>query len=496
MQLPCNLDAGSLLEHLREAVVIVDDDSHVQYANGAAERLFARSTEGLLGHRLDPRAADTGKVVIHRGEAGDAYAEATSLPFDWHGRSGRLLLLHDVTELVHKQDRLRKALKMEAVGRLTAGVAHDFNNKLTIIGGFTRVALSQVSANDGLHESLQEIERAASHSAKMIAQLLTLSRPQSPDQKPSRLNHLIESMLPSLERLAGAQVQLNTTLAGDVGSVRLDPVQLEQAVTNLATNARDAMEGHGQLALTTANVHISEAEATEHGAAPGDHVVLSVTDNGCGMDDAVRKQIFEPFFTTKPNGQGTGLGMAMVYGFVVGNDGHIRLDSAPGQGTTFHLYFPRVADADEPAPPAPATTGSYQSDSSNGEVILVAEDEPAVRNLLIRVLQTCGYQVIAGSDGAEALRKAENFDGAMDLVITDVVMPNMCGRTLAEAFRKTHPTTPVVYISGYAQGIIDEEIAEREHATLVRKPFSPDHLQTVVRQSLQRSIPAPTTANH
>ena len=496
MSKPTERQLQHLFERSVDAVMTLDAEGHIVCANPAAEILLGRPISQLLGRRLDHPLEEDAEVVIARPDHTHAVARVRAAALGGNGPADQLVILHDVTDLHRKHLRLRQAMKMEAVGRLTAGVAHDFNNKLTIIGGFTRVALSQVSANDGLHESLQEIERAASHSAKMIAQLLTLSRPQSPDQKPSRLNHLIESMLPSLERLAGAQVQLNTTLAGDVGSVRLDPVQLEQAVTNLATNARDAMEGHGQLALTTANVHISEAEATEHGAAPGDHVVLSVTDNGCGMDDAVRKQIFEPFFTTKPNGQGTGLGMAMVYGFVVGNDGHIRLDSAPGQGTTFHLYFPRVADADEPAPQAPATTGSYQSDSSNGEVILVAEDEPAVRNLLIRVLQTCGYQVIAGSDGAEALRKAENFDGTINLLITDVVMPNMCGRTLAEAFRKTHPTTPVVYISGYAQGIIDEEIAEREHATLVRKPFSPDHLLTVVRQSLQRSIPAPTTANH
>ena len=226
------------------------------------------------------------------------------------------------------------------------------------------------------------------------------------------------------------------------------------------------------------------ADTVEVAVEAGGKNFIQVLDNGFGMDEAVCKQIFEPFFTTKSSGKGTGLGLAMVNSFVVGNDGYIRVESDPGKGTTFHLYFPRAADAAESEAETALPASSYESERANGEVILIAEDEPAVRNLLIRVLQTCGYEVIAGADGAEALRKAQDFQGHIDLLITDVVMPNTCGRTLAEKLRGIRPKTKVIYISGYAQGIIDADTAAREGALLIQKPISPDHLLATVRQIL------------
>ena len=477
-------DFQHLLAHTHDAVVVLGEDDCILYANGAAEALFGQPTDSLVGRHVDLQAADTGHVVIHRGAGDDSHAEVRTIEVTWDGHRAHALLLADATGLHRAQQRLRQAVKMEAIGRLTASVAHDFNNMLTIINGFTRVALTQVDKDDPLHESLEEVARAAAHSAEMISELLTLARPQSPDLKPTRLKQLLTAMAPSLERLLGEHIDVTVELAPDVGSIRAEPVQFEQAVNNLATNARDAMEGRGKLVLSGENVHVSEADAAEHSAAAGEYVRLSITDNGFGMDEAVCKQIFEPFFTTKSSGKGTGLGLAMVNSFMVGNDGHIRVESSPGLGMTFHLYFPRAADAAESETDTAVPASSYESERANGEVILIAEDEPAVRNLLIRVLQTCGYDVIAGSDGAEALRKAQDYQGHIDLLITDVVMPNTCGRTLAEKMRGIRPKTKVIYISGYAQGIIDADTAAREGALLIQKPFSPDHLLATVRQML------------
>ncbi|MHC4986045.1 MAG: ATP-binding protein, partial [Planctomycetota bacterium] len=443
----------SLIEHSIDAIIALDGDGRIIDANPAAEALFGQSAKKLAGKRLDYPLDDDTDVIIDRSD-GQIVAKTRTVPIKG---AGRWVILHDVTDLHRKHQRLRQALKMEAVGRLTAGVAHDFNNKLTIISGFTRVGLSQVDQDAPLHESLTEVARAAEQSAEMIQQLLTLSRPQPADLKPTGLNDLVAEMAPSLEKLLGDHVDFVVEAGHDVGAVLVDPVQLEQAVTNLAANARDAMDGSGKLTVTTRSAHIHEHDTHAHtDAATGDHVVLTLTDTGCGMDEAIVRQIFEPFFTTKASGRGTGLGLAMVYGFVVGHDGHVRVHSTPGKGTTFELYFPCVGPVEHgdyqpterPAEKEPAAHGS-------GEIILLAEDEPAVRTLLIRILQTCGYQVLAGADGAEALRKAQGLDRPVDLLITDVVMPNMCGRTLTDEMRKRQPDIPVVYISGYTHGIVD-----------------------------------------
>jgi two-component system, cell cycle sensor histidine kinase and response regulator CckA len=486
MQLPCNLDAERLLEHLREAAVVVDDGHHVRYANQAAEKLFARPVDGLLGHRLDPGAADSGKVVIHRGDAGDAYAEAESLPIELDGKPGRVLLLHDVTELVNKHNRLRKALKMEAVGRLTAGVTHDFNNKLTIINGFVNLALSQVNEDHNLFTPLQEIARAADHSTKMVAQLLSLGRTENAPAEPVRIHDLLIAMTESLKTLAGDGVELKLDLAATTAAARVDPVQLEQAVNNLVVNAGLAMEGRGTLTISTDTVDVSHEYAHCEETASGEHIVLSIADTGCGMDAETRDHIFEPFFTTRARGEGTGLGLAMVHGFAVQNEGHVTVESAPGAGTTFNLLFPTVAQAQEaPARESMETTFNEPQPETTSATILLAEDEPAIRLLLVQVLQTQGYNVLAGADGREALDKAEQFGGDIDLLITDVVMPNMCGRTLADELRKQRPETRHIYISGYSQGVIDADTAAAEGAVLLRKPFSPEQLLETVSHSLQ-----------
>ncbi|KKN80059.1 hypothetical protein LCGC14_0333470 [marine sediment metagenome] len=489
-----------LVHHSVDAIVVLDDDGHMRHVNPAAEALFARPPLELIGSSLNDPLTDGSEVAIPRPGQPDALAITHTVHVDWDGRPARLVIFHDVTELRSKDHRLRQAIKMEAVGRLTAGVAHDFNNKLTIISGFVRVAQSQINDADPLSEALGEIARAADQSAKLVAQLLLFSRPQKPENLHSvGLNDLLTPMATSLQHLLGDGIDLQTDLPEDTGSVRVDPVLLEHTVTNLATNARDAMEGRGRLALKTANVDISHDYVADHpDAQPGEHVVLSITDTGCGMDDGIARQIFEPFFTTKPTGQGTGLGLAMVYGFVIQNDGHVTVDSAPGQGTTFHLFLPRVAaPAKAPATPAaPATPTEVACDTLDtpdtldapAVTVLLAEDEQAVRTLLTRVLETCGYHVISADDGAKALETADQFDGYIDVLVTDVVMPNMCGRTLAQKLRAVRPDVKVIYVSGYAGGIIDDQTAAREGAVLLQKPFSPDHLLTVVREMLEEPV--------
>ena len=484
-----------LVHHSVDAIVVLDDDGHMRHVNPAAEALFARRPEELIGSSLNDPLTDGSEVAIPRPGQPDALAITHTVYADWDGLPARLVIFHDVTELRRKDHRLRQAIKMEAVGRLAGGVAHDFNNMLTIISGFVRVAQSQITDDDPLSEALGEIARAADQSAKLVAQLLSFSRPQQAERlQPAGLNDLLTPMTASLQHLLGDGINLQTDLAEDAGSVRIDPVQLEHAVTNLAANARDAMDGRGRLVLKTANVDISRDYAADHpDAQPGEHVALSITDTGCGMDEAIAKQIFEPFFTTKPSGRGTGLGLAMVYGFMIQNDGHVTVDSAPGQGTTFHLFLPRVADPVE-APAAPTTPTEVACDTLDtpdtldapAVTVLLAEDEQAVRTLLTRVLETCGYHVISADDGAKALETAEQFDGYIDVLVTDVVMPNMCGRTLAEKLRAVRPDVKVIYVSGYAGGIIDDQTATREGAALLQKPFSPDHLLTVVREMLEQ----------
>jgi len=485
MSLQHNDEFAHVVQASHEALVITGDDGCIRFVNPAAEKLFARSVEGLLGRRLDLRAVESGQVIIHRGQAGDAYAEATAITTTWDARPAHLLWLKDVTALVHKQQRLRQAMKMEAIGQLTAGVAHDFNNKLTIINGFVGVALSQVGEDHPLFEALQEIARAADHSAKMVEQVLCLGRTQKTTPPPTRLTDMLTAMRASLGELLGEGIDLQVDHAGEAATVRVDPVQFEQAVHNLVVNARHAMDGRGTLTIRTDTVDVSaDYAASCPDAVPGPHAVLSITDTGCGMDAATREQIFEPFFTTKVRGEGTGLGLAMVHGLMVQSEGHITVESAPGSGTTFHLFFPASAEAAHDTPTQVVGRFDDAHHHAGSATILLAEDETAIRHLLVRVLQTCGYRVLAGADGVEALDKADGLDGPLDLLITDVVMPNMCGRTLAERLRQQRPETKIIYISGYAQGVVDEVTIKQEGSQLIRKPFSPEHLIKAVQQAL------------
>ena len=475
----------TLVECSGEAILVVDGDGLVRLANPAAARLFGRDAGELLDqpydHPMPLGGAD--EIDVVRADGTTAIAITRAAEVTWHGRDALLVTLRDATALRKKERRLRQAINMEAIGRLTAGVAHDFNNKLTIITGFARLATAQLESGHPLEETIGEIARAASQSAKLVNQLLSFGRKQL-RPKTVDLSALLESMKPSLARLIGPEVRVVYDLAADLGSVRVDPTQMEEAVTNLATNARDAMPAGGELRITASNADLSPSYASQNlDASAGPHVLLRVTDTGTGMDERTAEQIFEPFFTTKPSGKGTGIGLAMVYAFTVQSGGHVVVDSRPGEGTSLEVYLPRSAapaELDEPAAPADL--------AGKGEgTVLVVEDEQPVRKLLCRVLAAGGYNVIEAADGFEALRQSETHDGKIDLLLTDVVMPGMNGPLLAGHLARTRPDMTVLYISGYTGGVADRDELAAEGAVLLAKPFSPDDLLDAVTQRLDKA---------
>ena len=379
--------------------------------------------------------------------------------------------------------QLLQAQKMELVGRLAGGVAHDFNNLLTVVSLYSQLALNSLDATHPLRHDLEEIRKAGERAATLTRQLLAFSRRQVLEMRVLNLNEVLEGLSKMLPRLLGEDIAVEMSLAPDLGRTRADPGQIEQVVVNLAVNARDAMPNGGRLILETANVTLDERYAQKHaGAIPGDYVLLAVSDTGSGMSAEVKAHLFEPFFTTKGVGKGTGLGLATVYGIVKQHQGHISVYSEPGQGTTFRVYLPRVKEEAEVS--APTVKASAMPRGS--ETVLVAEDEWAVRGIAVRVLKGLGYTVLEASNGTEALQVALAPGQKIDLLLSDVIMPEMNGKALAERFAVLWPGLKVLFVSGYTdetiarQGILDEGRA------FLPKPFSPEALARKVREVLDR----------
>ncbi|MCL4370811.1 MAG: CHASE domain-containing protein [Chloroflexi bacterium] len=384
------------------------------------------------------------------------------------------------------EDQLRQAQKMEAVGRLAGGVAHDFNNLLTVVTGFSELLLQQLEHHDPRRAMVEEISKAGDRGSALTRQLLAFSRRQILAPEVMDLNTVIAGMQPMLRLLIGEDVELATVLDPRLGRVKADRGQIEQVVMNLATNARDAMPQGGKLTLETANVDLDASYSTKHFAVePGPYVMLAVSDTGCGMDHETQERIFEPFFTTKPKGKGTGLGLASVFGIVQQSGGHIRAYSEPGWGTTFKIYLPVI---DEPVV-AVGSRITPGDPACGSETILLVEDEELVRSLARRILQSNGYQVLEAARGEDALRLCKTHAGPIHLVITDVVMPGMSGRELAEQLRYFRTETKVLYMSGYTdddmvrRGVLQEEMA------FLQKPFKPEALLNRVRRMLDENTP-------
>jgi CheY-like chemotaxis protein len=375
---------------------------------------------------------------------------------------------------------------MEALGRLAGGIAHDFNNLLTVIGTYSAFALRQVSsADDGLRRDIEEIRKAGETAASLTRQLLALSRRQVLQAQVLDLNTVVADTYKMLRRLIGEDIDLVTVPAQDLGCVKADPGQLEQVLLNLVVNARDAMPRGGRVTIETASV-VGGTKDGPAGIPPGPHTMLAVSDNGSGMDAETLSHIFEPFFTTKGRDRGTGLGLATVYGIVAQSGGHIAVESEPGQGTVFRVYLPRV---DEPADRlAPPSTGAEARGGQ--ETILLTEDAVDLRALAREVLTRRGYQVLDAADGADALALAERHPGPIHLLLTDVVMPRVSGRELAEQLAAKHPAMKVLYMSGYTDDAVLRHGVLRSEVAFLQKPFGPGALARKVREILDTEVPA------
>ncbi len=393
---------------------------------------------------------------------------------------GVVLILRDISNFKRLEKQFHQAQKMEAVGRLAGGVAHDFNNLLTIISGYSELLMQRDFPNK---EMLKEIQKAGERAASLTRQLLAFSRQQVLAPEILNLNTVVGSTEKMLRRLIGEDVRLDTVLDQSLGRVQADPGQMEQVVMNLAVNARDAMPQGGGLTIKTGNAVWDEKYAQAHPEVlPGRYVMLVVSDTGCGMDKATQAQIFEPFFTTKKPGQGTGLGLATVYGIIKQSGGYIYVDSEPGRGSTFRIYLPQVEAA---APRRKSQLGISSSPGGN-ETLLLVEDDTAVRSLIKSNLEMKGYKVLEAADGEEALRLAQQHSGPIHLLITDVVMPVMSGRELAERLRPSRSEIKVLYLSGYTDDTVVRHGILQGEVEFLQKPFTPGVLTLKVREVLDR----------
>ncbi|HLN32766.1 MAG TPA: response regulator [Gemmataceae bacterium] len=399
----------------------------------------------------------------------------------WAGRAARLASATDITERKRLEDQYRQAQKMEAVGQLAGGVAHDFNNLLTIISGYSDLLLTDTGLDDSTKELVREIHKASDRAASLTRQLLAFSRRQVVELRVLEMNLVITNVESMLRRMIGEDIELTTVLDPAVGQIKADQGQIEQIIFNLAINARDAMEHGGKVTIELTNAELDANYARTHPEVlPGEYVLLAVSDTGCGMSQATQSRIFEPFFTTKSPGKGTGLGLATVYGIVKQSGGHIAVYSELGQGATFKVYLPKVLEK-----PAKTRSQSGPANLAGGtETILVVEDEDAVRALTRHILQSSGYAILEARNGAEGIALAAQHKGPLDLLVTDVVMPQVGGRPLAEALLSRHPKLKVLYLSGYTtDAVIRHGVLEAETAFL-HKPFTPRALLQKVREVL------------
>ncbi|HEX8556529.1 MAG TPA: PAS domain S-box protein [Pyrinomonadaceae bacterium] len=382
--------------------------------------------------------------------------------------------------------QLQQSQKMEAVGRLAGGVAHDFNNLLTAITGYSDLSLRRLKPEDQLHRNIGEIKRAAFRAADLTHQLLAFSRKQVLQPRVLDLTAVVSEMEKMLRRLIGEDIELLYDLGPSLGRVKADPGQLQQVLLNLAVNARDAMPGGGKLTIQAANTYLDGGYAGQHVAVvPGRYVMLAVSDNGCGMDEATRARIFEPFFTTKQQGKGTGLGLSTVYGIVKQSQGNIWVYSEVGQGTTFKIYLPRVDEEAEPLRPAE----KVEALAEGTETILLVEDDELVRGIARTILRQAGYTVLDAADGESALGVCRRHGGTIHLALTDVVMPGMSGRVVADRLRELRPGLSVLFMSGYTEEAIVHHGVLHEGVNFLEKPFTPDALTRRVREVLSASRP-------
>jgi PAS domain S-box-containing protein len=455
------------------------DDAQRQRIFNAYHQIYATG-EPLQDFRWDIRRKDGRRRTVEVSVSLIVGAEGVGIGFRGISR--------DITETLQIEEererlqaQLTQAQKMESVGRLAGGVAHDFNNMLGVIQGHAELALSKAGADHPLGRHLAQIYDAARRSADLTRQLLGFARKQTAAPRVLDLNQTIAGLLDMLRRLIGENIHLAWQTRQGIWPIYVDPAQVDQIFTNLCVNARDAICGTGRLAIETANVVLNPVDCAPHpGLVPGEYVLLTVEDDGCGMDEEIQAHLFEPFFTTKPLGRGTGLGLATVYGIVKQNNGYIHVRSEPQKGTRVGIYLPRYLGAEERAP-RPAKT---ETTPAGQETVLLVEDEPTILDVGQVVLENCGYRVLCAATPGEAQARADAFPGAIDLLVSDVVMPEMNGKDLFQALAASRPGLKCLFMSGYTADVIAHHGVLDPGVHFIQKPFSIQALAAKVRQTL------------
>jgi len=495
------------IEQTGEMIIITDSEGIIEYVNSSFERITGYSREEAIGQ--SPRFLSSGKQdegfyrnlwdtissgqifhgrMVNKRKDGTLFTEeATISPVRDH--SGRIVNYvsgkHDISEYLNLEAQFQQAQKMESVGRLAGGVAHDFNNMLSVIIGYAQMAKSKAGPNTYLHSALDEILKAANRSAGLTRQLLAFARKQTISPLVFDLNDTVENMLKMLGQMIGEDIDLLWQPGQISWPIKMDPSQLDQILANLCINARDAISGVGKITIETGQVTFDAAYCVDHpGFIPGDFVLLAVSDDGCGMDKETLTNIFEPFFTTKEVNQGTGLGLAMVYGIVKQNNGFINVYSEPGNGTTLKIYLvPQVGEVQKVTwePLAETPKGS-------GETVLLVDDDKSLMALGGKLLEELGYQALLANSPGEALQLAKQYPGKIHLLITDVVMPEMNGRDLANHLVRLYPNLKVLYMSGYTANVIAHRGVLDEGVNFVQKPFSVEILAMKVRAVLNQDV--------
>ncbi len=493
----------SQIESSPLAIAVLDPEGRIRVWNSAAERIFGWTAEEVLGKHYPsvpgPRAEEL-RVLFQRVLEGETIRGLevlwrrkdlsqvdvriyTTLSRNPDGSAyGVIALMEDITQTKRLEEQLRQSQKMEAIGKLAGGIAHDFNNLLTAILGFNDLILDRSDENSPVREAALQTRKAAERAASLTSQLLSFSRRQMLQPRILDLNVVVSEMEKLLKRLIGERIELRTVLEAAHSRTKIDPGHLEQVILNLAVNAVDAMPKGGRLTIQTSNADVNDDSIFPGtGDEPRACIVLAVSDTGVGMDKATQARIFEPFFTTKEQGKGTGLGLSMAYGIIKQSGGSITFSSAEGTGSTFRIYLPLAQDetaaAEQPA-------GGAARPSHGTETVLLVEDEELVRLLALSVLSAKGYRVLEASSGAQAIALAEDCGGAIDLIVTDVVMPELSGPEVVERVVRLHPEARVLYISGYTNSDLSELGVQRIDVTLLPKPFSPKSLLKAVREVL------------
>ena len=492
------------IEQVGEVIIMTDVQGIIHFVNPAFERTTGYTREEAVGQ--NPRILKSGNQddqfyhhlwdtvsaggnwcgrMVNKRKDGTLYTEDTSIT-PIRDTSGRIVnyvaVKRDITEHLRLTAQFQQAQKMEAVGLLAGGVAHDYNNMLSVILGYTEMALSRVDSGHPVHADLEEIRSAAIRSADITRQLLAFARKQAIMPVVLDLNRTVEGMLKMLRRLIGENIDLAWLPGSGLWPVKMDPVQVSQILANLCVNARDAIADVGKVTIETGNAVFDETYCDDHpGYVAGEYVMLTVSDDGCGMDKAVLEHIFEPFFTSKEMGQGTGLGLSTVYGIVKQNNGFINVYSEPGQGTTFRIYLSRDSGQIVDAPRKRAE----RIPQVHGGTLLVVEDEPALLTVAKMMLERLGYRVLAAGTPGEAMALAEEHAGEIRLLIIDVVMPEMNGRDLAERLQSLYPDIKIMFMSGYTTDVMIHRGVLAKGVNFIQKPFSLRDLAVKVQEAVK-----------